>query len=150
MRSRNLTRHVARRSSAEGGFTLLELIVVATMIGILAAIAMPQLIDMPRRAREAVLRNNLQTLRRVIDQHYADKGFYPPTVEALSEEGYLRNIPWDPITKQQEWGLVYEEEPLDEEFIDFGGEVEDSVPGVIDVYSLSEDTALDGTLYSEW
>lgn len=137
------------RGKSQRGFTLLELIVVAAMLGILAAIAMPQLIDMPRRARESVLRNNLQTIRRTIDEHYADKGFYPPDLETLTEDGYLRQIPWDPIVQHREWELIFEEQQTDD-FVDFEGDVEDSVPGVIDVHSLSEDAALDGTLYSEW
>src|SRR5829696_10401907 len=84
----------------ESGFTLLELIIVVAIIGILATVAMPALKDVPRRANEAVLKNNLRTLRDVIDQHYGDKGKYPTSLEALVEGGYLRRVPNDPITKR--------------------------------------------------
>lgn len=131
------------------GFTLLELIVVIAIIGILATIAMPAMKDMPRRASESVLKTNLRTMRDTIDQHYGDKGFYPPSLEALVEAGYLRKIPVD-ITKSTEtWVLVFEEEDPDNPPAETeqpeGGE-----PGVVDVHSGSPLTALDGTPYAEW
>lgn len=136
-----------RRAS---GFTLLELIVVIVIIGILATIALPALKNLPRRAAEAVLKNDLRALRDVIDQYYADQGNYPPGLEALVEKGYLRKVPVDPITKSSEtWTLVFEEIDPDEQPAETdlpeGGE-----PGVVDVHSGSPEMALDGTLYSEW
>jgi len=88
-----------RRLRGTQGFTLLELIIVIAVIGILAAIAMPSLRNLPRRANEAALKTNLRTMRDVLDQHLGDKGYYPSTLEALVEEGYLRSIPEDPITE---------------------------------------------------
>lgn len=144
---------LARSTRDRQGFTLLELIVVVSIIGILASIAMPNLIQTPTRAREAVLKTNLRTIREVIDQHYGDKGAYPPSIEALVDEGYLRDVPTDPTTGNQEWGLVFDQEvegldPIAVDIVDDSGALTSA--GVIDVYSLSPDTSLDGTPYAEW
>jgi prepilin-type N-terminal cleavage/methylation domain-containing protein len=85
------------------GFTIIELIIVVAIIGILAAMAMPMLKDQPLRAKEAVLKTNLRTLRDVLDQYKGDKGHYPSELDTLVEEGYLREIPIDPI--DQDGGL---------------------------------------------
>jgi general secretion pathway protein G len=133
----------------QSGFTLLELIIVIAIIGILATIAMPALKDMPLRAKEAVLKTNLRTLRDVIDQHYGDKGRYPPTLETLVESGYLRRVPNDPITRRNDtWVVVYEEIDPDNPPLESDGE--DSEPGIIDVRSGSEALSLNGTPYAEW
>jgi general secretion pathway protein G len=137
---------VQRRS--ESGFTLLELIVVIAIIGILAAVAMPKLKDLPRKANEAVLKTNLHTLRDVIDQHYGDKGRYPSSLEALVEGGYLRKIPNDITKRSDTWVPVYEEIDPDNPPVETEGG--DGSPGVIDVHSGSNAVALDGTPYSEW
>jgi general secretion pathway protein G len=132
------------------GFTLLELIVVVTIVGILATIALPALKNVPTRAQEAVLKTDLVTFRDVIDQYYADQGNYPPTLEALVEEGYLRAIPRDPITKSKEtWVVVYEEFDSEEQPAETDLP-EDLQPGIQDVHSGAEGASLDGTLYSEW
>ncbi|MCB9378474.1 MAG: type II secretion system protein [Holophagales bacterium] len=139
--------------SGQAGFTLLELIIVVAIIGILATIAMPALKDMPRRAQEAVLKTNLKTLRDVIDQHYGDKGVYPPTLETLVELGYLRHVPWDPMTKSdQTWIVVYEDELGDPDQIPAETDLppEGGGPGIIDVHSGSTGTALDGSAYADW
>lgn len=132
------------------GFTLLEMIIVVAMIGILASIAMPALKDMPRRASESVLKTNLRTMREVLDQHYGDKGHYPATLEELVEKGYLRAVPFDPMTKSAEtWELIFEEadpdNPPAETDLPEGGE-----PGIMDVRSGSPRNALDGTPYNTW
>jgi len=136
----------------ERGFTLLELIIVVAMIGILASIAMPALKDMPRRAKESVLKTNLRTLREVIDQYYGDKGRYPASLDELVQSKYLRQMPADPFTKSsQTWVVVLEEETTEDE----AGppptaEEEAAGPGVVDVHSGSPATALDGTPYAQW
>lgn len=139
----------ARRTPREAGFTLLELIIVVAIIGILATIVLPMLRDKPIRAKEAVLKTNLMRIRDVIDQHYADKGKYPASLEALVESGYLRTVPIDPITGRTDtWVLVFEE--VDEEAPPPESEEGEGGPGVIDVRSGSERTSLGGTPYSEW
>jgi general secretion pathway protein G len=132
------------------GFTLIELIVVISVIGILATIALPALKDVPRRAAEAVLKSDLRTFRDIIDQYHGDKGLYPPTLEALVDEGYLRMMPRDPITKSSDsWEVVYEEFDFEEPPAETDLP-EDFQPGIIDVHSGSELLSLDGTPYSEW
>jgi general secretion pathway protein G len=134
---------------SEQGFTLLELLVVMTIIGILAAIAIPALRDSPQRAREAALRGDLFTLRSTIDQFHGDKGYYPPDLAKLVSEGYLRQIPIDPMTKSRDtWQVDPEElEPTSE---GAGPPEESATPGIVDVHSGSTGKALDGTLYKDW
>ena len=138
------------RRAAQGGFTLLELIIVVAVIGILATIALPRLLHTPERAKEAVLKTNLRAIRDVLDQYYADKGHYPPSLEALVEDGYMRAVPVDPITRSNDtWVPIFEEPDLDEApaetDVPEGGE-----PGIIDVRSGAAGAGPDGTPYSEW
>ncbi|MDQ2971115.1 MAG: prepilin-type N-terminal cleavage/methylation domain-containing protein [Acidobacteriota bacterium] len=131
------------------GFTLLELLVVMTIIGILAAIAVPALRDSPQRAREAVLKEDLFALRSVIDQYHGDKGSYPPDLQTLVTDGYVRKVPLDPMTKSADtWVVAYEEAPA----ADAAGSdpASTGAPGIIDVHSGSPAKALDGTLYKDW
>lgn len=125
------------------GFTLIELIIVITIIGILAAIAVPVMREAPIRAKEAALKENLFTIRSCIDQFYADRQTYPSSLEEMVSKGYMRKVPIDPITGQADWILVYAEEEV------FEG-AEEEISGIIDVHSASNQTSLDGTAYSEW
>jgi len=114
---------------------------VVTLIGILAAIALPNYRVAIIQSREAVLRENLYRLRDLIDQYYVDKGLYPPSLETLVEEGYLRKLPEDPFTRSSDWTPVFAEPDPDKP---------GDQPGVYDVKSASELVSLVGTPYNEW
>lgn len=119
-----------------------------TIIGILAAIAVPALRDSPQRAREAALRGDLFSFRSVIDQYHGDKGNYPADLQSLVSDGYMRKIPLDPMTKSADtWVLAYEEVAADSQTSSTDPPQQ---PGVIDVHSGSTGKALDGTAYKEW
>ena len=92
----------------ESGFTLVELIIVIALIGILATLVIPNMRETPLRAKSAVLKADLHTMRDVIDQYFADRGEYPEDLEALVQHGYMRMIPKDPITNAvSTWQLIY-------------------------------------------
>lgn len=126
------------------GFTLVEIIIVLTLIGILVAIIVPIYRTSVIRAREAVLKENLFQIRDAISKYYYDKQKYPTALDDLVTNKYLSKLPMDPITNSNEWELVHFE-PVDTE--DFDSEIAE---GVIDVKSKSPKKALDGTLYAEW
>lgn len=117
------------------GFTLLELMIVVSIIGILATLAVPSYQSSVVKAKEAALRQDLSTLRDVLDQHKADQGKYPPSLSALVGTGYLRGVPKDPFTgATTTWQ-----------------EITDSAEGgVVDIFSGSEFVGTNGTPYNRW
>lgn len=132
----------AVRRSGQAGWTLIELMVVVSLVMVLAGMAMANYRNAVRVTQEAVLRENLFRMRDAIDQYYADKTKYPPTLDALVSDGYLRKIPEDPFTRSADTWQAINAEP------------DPSNPqaeiGVFDVKSGSEEQSLGGTPYSEW
>jgi general secretion pathway protein G len=124
------------------GFTLIELMIVMSLIVVLASITISVNSNGQTRAREAVLKEDLFRMRDAIDQYYADKDAYPPTLEDLVTAKYLRAVPNDPFTNSSEtWQTTMSEtDPANPS----------AIPGVFDVKSGSERTALDGTPYASW
>ena len=123
------------------GFTFIELMIVMAIIAILLSIAVPVYNRSITRAKESVLRNNLFTMRTVLDEYTYDKQKAPQTLQDLVDQGYLRQIPVDPMTGNNEWNVIQE---------DALTAVNQTEPGIFDVRSLSDKTGLDGTRYSEW
>jgi general secretion pathway protein G len=124
------------------GFTLIELMVVMAIISIIISIALPIYQKSLIRAKESVLRNNLFTMRSMIDEYTIDKQKAPESLQELVSEGYLRQVPQDPMTgSDSTWRVIMEETPV-------GGS--NNPPGIFDVKSGSEKTSLEGTPYSEW
>jgi general secretion pathway protein G len=124
------------------GFTLIELLIVITLIVILASVGMPIYTNAVQRAQEATLKENLFRMNDAIDQYYADKNKYPQSLEDLVTDGYLREIPEDPMTDSAETWVT---EPAEPDPSNPAAE-----PGVYRVKSGSDRTATDGTLYADW
>jgi general secretion pathway protein G len=124
------------------GFTFVEIMVVVTIMVILISMAIPIYNRSIIRAKESVLKNNLFTLRTVIDNYTSDKQKAPQTLQDLVTEGYLQKIPVDPMTaSNQTWRTVME---------DASQSVSQSEPGIFDVNSGSDKMGLDGTAYRDW
>ena len=132
----------ARTPGAQRGFTLVELLVVISMISILAAMGMVLHRNSIQRTKETTLRHDLFHMRDAIDQYYADKGKYPASLDALVTDGYIRKIPEDPITQSAStWETVAAEpDPANPS----------TEPGIYNVKSGAQGTSLDGSSYSEW
>jgi general secretion pathway protein G len=135
-------RHTLSRRRSDRGWTIIELLVVLSLIMILATVAMNQYNQSILRAREATLKSNLFRVRDAIDQYFADKGNYPSSIQTLVNEGYLRAVPMDTITQSTDtWTTV-------------AAETDPSRPtsdaGIYDIHSGSDGTSLDGTRYADW
>jgi general secretion pathway protein G len=123
------------------GFTLLELMIVISILVILALIAVAQYNKTVLAAREATLKSDLHTMRRMIDQYAADKGKLPQSLDDLVSAGYIDEIKPDPITDQKDWQVEYGDDP---------GST-DNAQGVVNVRSASNDISSDGqSRYNEW
>jgi general secretion pathway protein G len=121
---------------------MIELMIVMTVITILVSVAVPFYQKSILRSKESVLKNNLFTLRTVIDEYTMDKGKAPQTLQDLVSDGYLRSVPMDPMTgSDQSWKVIME---------DATSSVNQTEPGIFDIQSGSDKTSLEGTPYAEW
>ena len=125
------------RSRRQRAFTLIELLIVMAIIGTLLTIAVPRYFRALEHAREAVLKEDLSTLREAIDKYYADLNEYPDTLTALVDKHYVRSVPVDPFTKVSDsWTLIPSEDP--------------DHTGIRDLHSGAAEQATDGTPLASW
>ena len=128
--------------SRHRGFTLIELMVVISIIVILMSVAIPRYQNSILRARETVLRDDLYTLRSTIDQYTLDKQKAPQSLQELVEAGYLKQLPKDPFTNSRESWVPQQDESL--------MSPDQTQPGIIDVHSGSDLNSTEGTAYNTW
>jgi general secretion pathway protein G len=134
-----------RQAKNRSGFTLIEMIIVLTLIGILVGLALPNYKNAVKKARETVLKEDLFQLRKLIDQYHTDKGKYPASLQTLVDENYLRKLIVDPVTGKADTWIEVKEQPSVDELVQPGAEF-----GMMDVKSGAEGNGLDGTPYNTW
>jgi len=131
-----------QRRLRQRGFTLIELMVVISIILILLTLAMPNYSKSILHAQEAALRDDLHTLRSVIDQYTLDKQKAPTSLQDLVDASYIKQLPMDPFTKSREtWVPVTDDSLLSPD---------QTAPGIVDVHSGSDQVSTEGTAYSTW
>ena len=124
------------------GFTLIELMIVMAIIGILITLAIPSFVGAIKHAREAVLKEDLQTMRMAIDSYTMDKQKAPQSLDDLIQDGYLKSIPEDPMTHATDTWVTDTSDAM--------YSLDESEPGISDVHSGSEETGSDGQPYTSW
>ncbi len=131
-----------KRSRKQRGFTIMELMIVLSIIMILMSVAIPNYQQSILHARESVLRNDLYVIRSAIDQYTLDKQKAPQSLDDLVQAGYLKTVPEDPFTKSNTtWETVQEDTLM---------AIDQQQPGIVDVHSGSQNTGTDGTAYNTW
>jgi general secretion pathway protein G len=133
---------VGRARRQDAGFTLVELMIVMAIIGVLAMVAVPKYITAIKHAREAVLREDLHTLRAAIDSYTMDKQKAPQSLDDLIQDGYLKVVPTDPMTSSNTTWVTDTSDSM--------SSIDQTDPGVNDIHSGSDDTGSDGTAYNTW
>ena len=137
-----VTMRAAKTTRRQGGFTLVELMVVMLIISVLAAIAIPAYIASLRNAREAVLKEDLHVMRQAIDSYVMDKEKGPQSLDDLVQAGYLKEVPTDPMTHSNSTWVTATSDVLES--------VDQSDPGINDVHSGSDEQGTNGQPYSSW
>jgi len=133
---------VPRNRPQSAGFTLIELMIVMAIIGILALMAIPRFEGALRSAREAVLREDLHTMRDAIDSYTMDKQKAPQSLDDLITDGYLREIPPDPMTHSKDTWVTDTSDAM--------YSLDQTEPGIANIHSGSDETSSDGQPYSSW
>ena len=133
---------LGRQPGSESGFTLIELIIVMTVIGVLASVAIPFYLNSVRKAREAVLKENLHVMRTAIDSYTVDREQAPQSLEDLVQAGYLKSIPVDPITNHADTWSTSQSDVLTS--------ITETQGGISDVHSGAQGLASDGASYNTW
>jgi general secretion pathway protein G len=133
---------VRRICKQDAGFTLVELMIVMAIIGVLAVVAVPSYITALKHAREAVLKEDLHILRSAIDSYTMDKQKAPQSLDDLVQEGYLKVIPEDPMTRSTSTWVTDSSDALHS--------LDETEPGIDDVHSGSQEMGSDGQAYSTW
>ena len=131
-----------RRHRTQSGFTLIELMIVMAIIGILATLAIPSFVGAVKHAREAVLKEDLQTMRTAIDSYTMDKQKAPQSLDDLIQDGYLKSIPEDPMTHSKDTWVTDTSDAM--------YSLDETEPGINDVHSGSDAIGSDGQPYSSW
>jgi general secretion pathway protein G len=131
-----------RTRRQDAGFTLMELMIVMAIIGVLATLAVPSFIGALRAAKEAVLKEDLQTMRTAIDSYTEDKQKGPQGLQDLIDDGYLKAVPVDPMTHSSDTWVTDTSDTLHS--------VDETDPGIDDVHSGSQEQGTDGQPYSSW
>jgi general secretion pathway protein G len=126
----------------QSGFTLIELMIVMAIIGILITMAIPSFVGAIKHAREAALKEDLQTMRTAIDTYTMDKQKGPQSLDDLIQDGYIRSIPEDPITRSKDTWVTDSSDSM--------VSLDETEPGITDIHSCSTETGSDGQPYSFW
>jgi general secretion pathway protein G len=130
------------RRKQDAGFTLMELMIVMMIIGVLATLAIPSFVSAVKSAKEAVLKEDLHVMRAAIDSYTMDKQKAPQSLDDLVQDGYLKVIPEDPMTKARDTWVTNTSDSLHT--------LDQTDPGIDDVHSGSQETGTDGQAYSTW
>lgn len=142
MKAGSHLRNNVQQTRRQSGFTLVELIIVLSIIGILLMLAIPRYATSIKNAREAVLKEDLHVLRAAIDSYTMDKQKAPQSLDDLVQDGYLKVIPEDPMTHSKDTWVTNTSDAM--------YSLDQTEPGIDDVHSGSQDTASDGQTYSAW